>query len=388
MSLSVAVYGATGAVGSAFLVHLLNSRLLKAGDQVVLVGRGTEDSRTGLMAVCVDLLDAFDEEEVDVQVVDDLGGAHADVFVMAAGRSASPGIRTRRDLADANSPIFHDAARRLHAASPAATVIVVTNPVELGVAIFSRYFDRKRVIGMGAQQDSLRFARAIAARLGVRRSRVRASVFGEHGEAMVPAWSSVYIADPDPELLNALIDLRLEFEGPEDRQETRRALSTIGGLLGADDIVSAYAMIGTASPQAKAMVEPLITVTRLKSTPNATAHATLAFVAALVRADERKLHGQVFLDGEFGDVHGVCGAPIELMQGCWRVASHEPLTWDERQRLKRAEKATNYVLDLAARDAFDPDCLNGVGGTDARWNAGDGRPARSLQSQPRRDGVA
>ena len=348
MSLSVAVYGASGAVGSTFLVHLCNSSLLKAGDRVVLVGRGTEASRTGLMAMCVDLLDAFDEAEVDLQVADDLEGVNADIFVMAAGKTASPEIRTRRGLAKENAPIFHDTARRLHAASPAATVIVISNPVELGVAIFSRHFDRKRVMGMGAQQDSLRFARAIASRLGVRRSCVRASVFGGHGEAMVPAWSSVYIADPDPDLLSALIDLRLEFEGPEDAPKTRSAMSDVGRLVEADQVVSAYALIERASPQAKALVEPYITVTRLKSTPNATANATLAFIEALVKADERKLHGQVLLDGEFCDISGVCGAPIQLTTSGWRIASHGPLTWHERHQLALSKQATDYVLDLAA----------------------------------------
>ena len=349
MSLSVAVYGATGAVGSTLLVHLCNSNLLKAGDRVMLVGRGTEDNRTNLMAMRVDLLDAFDEAEVDLQVADDLEAVNADIFVMAAGKTASPEIRTRRGLAEENAPLFHDTARRLYAVCPAATVIVISNPVELGVAIFSRHFDRKRVMGMGAQQDSLRFARAIALRLGVRRSRVRASVFGEHGEAMVPAWSSVYIADPDPDLLSALIDLRLEFEGPEDASEARSAMSDVGSLLDDHQVGSAYALIETASPQAKAMVEPYITVTRLNSTPNATANATLAFIEALVRADERKLHGQVLLDGEFCDISGVCGAPIQLTTSGWHIASHEPLTWHERHQIDLAKQATDYVLDLAAR---------------------------------------
>jgi malate dehydrogenase len=51
--------------------------------------------------------------------------------------------------------------------------------------------DRRRVIGMGAQQDSLRFARAIATDLDISRRQVRASVFGEHGLHMVPLWQSV-----------------------------------------------------------------------------------------------------------------------------------------------------------------------------------------------------
>ena len=48
-----------------------------------------------------------------------------------------------------------------------ALFIVVSNPVELAVDILSFAVDRKRVMGMGAQHDSLRFARAIAADLAI-----------------------------------------------------------------------------------------------------------------------------------------------------------------------------------------------------------------------------
>src|SRR5205823_14643948 len=82
--------------------------------------------------------------------------------------------------------------------------IVVRNPVELGVEILSCAADRKRVIGMGAQQDSLRFARAIAADLGITRHDVRATVMGEHGQAMVPLWRSVELMVDDPQTIAEL----------------------------------------------------------------------------------------------------------------------------------------------------------------------------------------
>jgi len=72
-----------------------------------------------------------------------------------------------------------------------ALFIVVSNPVELAVKILSSAIDRERVIGMGAQQDSLRFARAIAVDLEISPHDVRASVLGEHGLGMIPLWRSV-----------------------------------------------------------------------------------------------------------------------------------------------------------------------------------------------------
>ncbi len=136
------------------------------------------------------------------------------------------------------------------------------------------------------------------------------------------------------------------------------------------------------------MVEPLITATRLKSTPNATANATLAFVEALLKADERKLHAQVLLDGEFCDIRGVCGAPILLTANGWRVASHEPLTLHEQHRLRAAAAATHYVFDLALRASA------GAGQIDSQSSAAvtlDGHPwmpSTASMQQNRPDGFA
>src|SRR5580693_4035509 len=71
--------------------------------------------------------------------------------------------------------------------------------------------DRLSNVGIGAQQDSLRSARAIASKLGVHRSLVRASVLGEHGDWMVPMWSSVYLTVDDSESASRLEGLKAEY---------------------------------------------------------------------------------------------------------------------------------------------------------------------------------
>jgi malate dehydrogenase len=93
----------------------------------------------------------------------------------------------RRSISPSSEQIASTCAARL----PEALFIVVSNPVELAVQVLTEVVDRRRVIGMGAQQDSLRFARAIATDRDISRRQVRASVFGEHGLRMVPLWQSV-----------------------------------------------------------------------------------------------------------------------------------------------------------------------------------------------------
>ena len=197
MSIRIALFGASGAVGSALLIHLLKASILKSGDEIILVSRGTPESHARLLAIRVDLLDAFADTAVELTVCDSVETLTADVFIMAAGVTISTPNSSRQDLADGNLPLFEELARRLARTLPQAFFLIISNPVELAVAAFCKHLDRTRVIGMGAQQDSLRFARAIATELGIRRSAVRASVLGEHGPWMLPVWSSVYLANAD-----------------------------------------------------------------------------------------------------------------------------------------------------------------------------------------------
>ena len=124
---------------------------------------------------------------------------------MMAGATIGALAPTRQDLAVANLPLFEATAATLARSSPKAFTIIVSNPIEVAVAIFGRHLPRERVVGMGAQQDSLRFARGIAARLELPASGVRASVLGER---MLPMWSSVYLAESQAGHVALLNDMR------------------------------------------------------------------------------------------------------------------------------------------------------------------------------------
>jgi len=189
---NISIIGATGEVGRSLAAHLLRSGLMTTTDELQLVGHGAGGVERTVLGERVDLLDAFDETAPRIEVAATPEQVTGQVVVMAAGATVSKQTRTRRELAAKNRPVFEAFAAALaHNGAGQGGVVVVTNPVELGVEILSRHLDRHRVLGMGAQQDSLRFARAIANDAGVRRDRVHAWVLGEHGEAQVPLWSSV-----------------------------------------------------------------------------------------------------------------------------------------------------------------------------------------------------
>jgi malate dehydrogenase len=76
----IAILGASGAVGSALAVHILRVRLLEPADQLLLVGRGALANEHRLLSMRVDLLDAFDDQRVHIEVVPDIPEVEADTL--------------------------------------------------------------------------------------------------------------------------------------------------------------------------------------------------------------------------------------------------------------------------------------------------------------------
>jgi malate dehydrogenase len=359
MSRRIAILGASGSVGSALAAHILRARLLEPQDQLLLVGHGVLATERKLLSMRVDLMDAFDQDRVRMEVVPDVSDVEADIVVVAAGTTATSGTQTRRDVAATNRVIFEEIADQCVTRLSEALFIVVSNPVELAVKIFSLAGDRNRVIGMGAQQDSLRFARAIAADLGVSRHNVRATVLGEHGEAMIPLWRSVELMTDDSRATDHLDALRVRSAESPLRIRVAVLRTQVARLLSENRISEAYALAQRALPDARIFVEPNITVHGLHSTPNATANATLQVVAAALANDRRRIHGQVDLRDEVLELNGVCGIPVSIGKNGWNA---EPLDWlqpDEitavQQSTQSIEQFISEILIDAVRPTLPPD---------------------------------
>jgi len=355
MPVRVAILGASGAVGGALAAHLLRARLLRPGDALRLVGHGAGGSEGRLLAVGIDLQDAFDDAHVAIELVPDIGDARADIVVVAAGATVSERTPTRRDVGAANAGLFERISSECAARLPRALFVVVSNPVELAVELVARAVDRRRVVGMGAQQDSLRFARAVAADLGLSRHEVLASVVGEHGQAMAPLWRSVELvgrARYHTHLLAALEGLRARAGAAAPLPERVAALrEEVWSLMGEERIADAYQATRRALPDARIFVEPFVTAHCVHSTPNATANATLEVIAAALARDGRLVHGQVRLvaeDAAFG-VEGVCGVPLTLdREEGWVAASPGWLDADARAAMAASAVSIRAFLDQFA----------------------------------------
>lgn len=126
--------------------------------------------------------------DVSIRGSDDFSTiADSDLVVITAGLPRKPGM-DRMDLLKVNADIVKSAAKHIAAYAPNATVIVVSNPLDVmcHVAFRTTGFAVRRVIGMAGILDSTRFRYFVAAELGCALTDVHAMVLGGHGDQMVP----------------------------------------------------------------------------------------------------------------------------------------------------------------------------------------------------------
>jgi L-lactate dehydrogenase len=123
--------------------------------------------------------------------------ADADVIVITAGLRRKPD-ESRLDLINRNVTLFKQVLDSLKSAGlkKDAILFVVSNPVDIltRLAIDHLKYDPARAIGLGTQLDTARFRSLIAQELAVPPSQVKALILGEHGDSMVPIWSSAAVA--------------------------------------------------------------------------------------------------------------------------------------------------------------------------------------------------
>jgi len=126
--------------------------------------------------------------DVSIEGTDDYSRiAGSDVVVITAGVPRKPGM-DRMDLLKVNTEIVTSVSKNINIYAPNATVIVVSNPLDVmcHVAFRATGFAVRRVIGMAGILDSTRFRYFVSEELGCAPTDVHAMVLGGHGDQMVP----------------------------------------------------------------------------------------------------------------------------------------------------------------------------------------------------------
>ena len=120
-----------------------------------------------------------------------------DIIVITAGLRRKPD-ESRLDLINRNVELFRSILSELKRVGlkDGAIVHVVSNPVDILTHLAARELAicSDRVIGLGTVLDTIRFRSLIAAKLDVAATQVSAVILGEHGESMVPIWSTATVA--------------------------------------------------------------------------------------------------------------------------------------------------------------------------------------------------
>jgi len=121
----------------------------------------------------------------------------ADVICITAGLRRKPD-ESRLDLINRNVTLFKGILSDLkqHRYKKDAVVFVVSNPVDVLTYLAVQELDLppQQVIGLGTVLDTTRLRSMLAQQIGAAPSQTQVTIFGEHGDSMVPIWSNAQIA--------------------------------------------------------------------------------------------------------------------------------------------------------------------------------------------------
>jgi L-lactate dehydrogenase len=189
--MKVCLIGGGGLVGSCTAFALQMGRIVR---EIALVDANAESAA----GQALDLLHG--SSLVADQVIRSGGYeqiSDSDLICITAGLRRKPD-ESRLDLINRNVELFLSILGEIQKAKPKpdAILLVVSNPVDVLTYLAAKKLDLppSRVIGLGTQLDTIRFRALIAERLGAPPTQLSALILGEHGDSMVPIWSSATVA--------------------------------------------------------------------------------------------------------------------------------------------------------------------------------------------------
>jgi L-lactate dehydrogenase len=151
--------------------------------------------------------------------------ADSDIFLITAGLRRKPD-ESRLDLINRNVALFVQILESIKSAGvgSSAQVFVVSNPVDIltQLAVEKLGLPWNQVYGLGTMLDTARFSSLVADELKLPPAQVKALILGEHGDSMIPIWSSASVnglplaglSDCTPSFQNAVFE-RTKGSGAE-----------------------------------------------------------------------------------------------------------------------------------------------------------------------------
>jgi malate dehydrogenase len=178
----------SGKVGTAIAFLCISTSL----DDVLLVNR-TKDKAIG---EALDISNAVPENSnVSIHGTDDFSKIiGSDIIVITASMGIY--LKSRNEMMGAQAKMIKDIAKKIKKYCPSATILIISNPLDVLTYIFQKEtkISRNKVIGIASSLDSSRFRYLLSEKFRLKQSQItNVIVMGEHGDSMVPIFSSVKI---------------------------------------------------------------------------------------------------------------------------------------------------------------------------------------------------
>ncbi|WPC04744.1 malate dehydrogenase [Pseudomonas benzenivorans] len=249
------------------------------------------------------------------------GGANAellkdsDLVVITAGVPRKPG-QSRQDVLSTNLPILDGIVLNIKRHAPAATVLVVSNPVD--VLTYRAWslsgLGRDKVFGQAGVLDTARMKTFIAEATGFSARDITALVLGGHGDSMVPLMRYCTVGS---------VPLSHFLSSQQIEQIVQRTRQGGGEILGLKKLGSACDAPGVAIAQ---------------------------MVDAIANGRNRILPAVAILEGEYGRTGIAMGVPCVLAEeGVARVIE---LPLDAQEQAMFDRSADQVVRDIAEMNAL------------------------------------
>ena len=184
----ISIIGA-GRVGSAIGFLIAATSL----DDVVLVNR----NKNKAIGEALDIVNVIPKNSsISITGTDDfehISGSDVVVITVSAGKM----VADRSDLIPYTVPIIREISKKISRYANDAKVLVVTNPVDVITHCILKEtgLSTKNVIGMGSSLDSDRFRYLLSKVLRTDKSKIESLVLGEHGNSMIPIFSTAKFND-------------------------------------------------------------------------------------------------------------------------------------------------------------------------------------------------
>lgn len=245
------------------------------------------------------------------------------IIIITAGANQKPG-QTRLDLVRANTKIFKNIVSFICEYNTTATVLVVTNPVDILTyeTLKQSKLPSNHVIGSGTVLDTARLKYLLGRHFSVDPRNVHAFIIGEHGDSELAVWSSANISGID---LDSYC-LRCHKHNCD--------MSKLEGIY--ENVKnSAYRII-----EAKG------------ATYYAIADAVRRIVSAIIRDEKTILTLSVNVNGEYGLRDMCIGLPCLVGKDGVEKILEIPLSETEEKKLRASAESLRKVIDEIEQPAL------------------------------------